>query len=131
MLYHRTACENSEDALVELIYYCTRKFINLNNQVKFYEDRRNIAAKPADPITVLNQTFDQEITKQSEDIDFSCSMISFSLIQFITDNLSDLSVPIVHQLMEASDMLYTNVPFLELKPWLRKNAKGEIENFED
>lgn len=29
MLYHRTACENSEDALVELIDYCYRKFLNL------------------------------------------------------------------------------------------------------
>lgn len=63
MLYHRTACENSEDALVELIDYCARKFINMNNQAKFYEDRRNTAAKPADPRTVLNQTADEEITK--------------------------------------------------------------------
>lgn len=56
MLYHRTACENSEDALVELIDYCARKFINMNNQAKFYEDRRMNAAKPEDPKTVLNQT---------------------------------------------------------------------------
>jgi hypothetical protein len=58
-------------------------------------------------------------------------MIAFSLIRFITDHLSDLSVPIVHQLMEASDMPCTLVPLLELKPWLRKNAKGEMEKFED
>lgn len=31
MLYHRTACESSEDALVELIDYCYRKFVALNN----------------------------------------------------------------------------------------------------
>ena len=31
MLYHRTACESSEDALVELVDYCYRKFVNLNN----------------------------------------------------------------------------------------------------
>mmetsp|Transcript_2649 Transcript_2649/g.4434 ORF Transcript_2649/g.4434 Transcript_2649/m.4434 type:complete len:90 (+) Transcript_2649:189-458(+) len=29
MLFHRTACESSEDALVELIDYCYRKFINI------------------------------------------------------------------------------------------------------
>jgi len=33
--------------------------------------------------------------------------------------------------MEASDMPCTLVPLLELKPWLRKNAKGEMEKFED
>jgi len=31
MLYHRTACESSEDALVELIDYCYRKFVALNS----------------------------------------------------------------------------------------------------
>jgi hypothetical protein len=29
MLFHRTACESSEDALVELIDYCYRKLANL------------------------------------------------------------------------------------------------------
>ena len=31
MLYHRTAVESSEDALVEVIDYCYRKFVELNN----------------------------------------------------------------------------------------------------
>ena len=31
ILYHRTACENSQDSLVELIDYCYRKLINLTN----------------------------------------------------------------------------------------------------
>lgn len=30
MLYHKTACESSEDALVEIIDYCYRKFLLLN-----------------------------------------------------------------------------------------------------
>jgi len=30
MLYHKTACESSDDALVEIIDYCYRKFLNLN-----------------------------------------------------------------------------------------------------
>ena len=29
VLYHRTACENSQDSLVELIDYCYRKFLFL------------------------------------------------------------------------------------------------------
>jgi hypothetical protein len=36
LLYHRTACESSEDALVELIDYCYRKFININNKAEYY-----------------------------------------------------------------------------------------------
>lgn len=40
-------------------------------------------------------------------------------------------MPIVHQLMEISDMPCVLVPLIELKPWLRKNARDEIEKFED
>ena len=39
MLYHRTACESSEDALVEVIDYCYRKFVNLNNNANVYQER--------------------------------------------------------------------------------------------
>jgi len=33
---------------------------------------------------------------QLEEIDFSCAITCFSLIRFISDHMSDLSVPIVH-----------------------------------
>ena len=36
ILYHRTACESSEDALVELIDYCYRKFITLTSKGDHY-----------------------------------------------------------------------------------------------
>ena len=39
------------------------KFITMNNQAKFYEDRRTNAAPKVDPKTVLNQTADEEISK--------------------------------------------------------------------
>lgn len=58
-------------------------------------------------------------------------MISFSLIRFISDHINELSVPIVHQMMEANDIPCVLVPLIELKPWLRKNIKGETEKFED
>ena len=32
MLYHRTACESSEDGLVELIDYCYRKFVKITGR---------------------------------------------------------------------------------------------------
>ena len=58
-------------------------------------------------------------------------MICLSIIRFVTDHIRDLSVPIVHQLMENNDMPCVLVPLLEIKPWLRKNHKGETEKFED
>ena len=72
-----------------------------------------------------------ELDKNFTDIEFQCSMICFSIIRFISDHLGDLSVPIVHQMMESNDMPCVLVPLLEIKPWIRKNAKGETERFED
>jgi hypothetical protein len=33
--------------------------------------------------------------------------------------------------MEANDLPCILVPLLELKPWLRKNVKGDTEKWED
>ena len=33
--------------------------------------------------------------------------------------------------MESNDIPCVLVPLLEMKPWIRKNTKGEIEKFED
>ena len=58
-------------------------------------------------------------------------MASISIIRFITDHIRELSVPVVHQLMENNDIPCVLVPILELKPWIRKTCKGEIEKWED
>lgn len=40
MLYHRTACESSEDALVEVIDYCYRKFVAMTSEGDKYYKRQ-------------------------------------------------------------------------------------------
>jgi len=58
-------------------------------------------------------------------------MTCLSLIRFITDHMEVLPAAIIHQLMENNDMPLVLVPLLEQKPWIRLNAKGEEEKFED
>ena len=64
----------------------------------------------------------QDLQRQAEEIEFNATMTGLSLLRFITDHLADLSVPIVHQLMENNDMPCILVPLMEIKPWLRKNV---------
>lgn len=40
-------------------------------------------------------------------------------------------MPVVHQMMENNDLPCMLVPILELKPWLRLNARGDMEKYED
>jgi hypothetical protein len=79
----------------------------------------------------LNLTPEQELQRQFDEIQFSTSMCVFSLVRFIADHMQDLSVPIVHSMMETNDIPCVLVPLLEMKPWLRKNKKGDLEKFED
>ena len=80
---------------------------------------------------VLNQTKQQEMDEQFKDVDFKCTMTCFSLIRFISDQLETLPLPIIHQMMENNDIPCVLVPLLEAKPWIRTNANGEQEKFED
>jgi zinc finger MYND domain-containing protein 10 len=131
MLYHRTACEGSEDALVELIDYCYRKFIDLTANGEEYNKRREETPKEKSAKEIIAMTKEDELKKHSKEIEFTCAMTGLSLIRFITDHMQGLSVPVVHQLMENNDLPCVLVPILELKPWLRKNSKGEMEKWED
>jgi hypothetical protein len=58
-------------------------------------------------------------------------MTALTLIRFVTDHMRDLSVPVVHQLMDNNDLPCVLVPLLELKPWIRMDPKGELEKWED
>lgn len=89
-------------------------------------DERATSAK-----TILNQTREQEMDEQFKDVDFKSTMSCFSLIRFISDQMETLPVPIIHQMMENNDIPCVLVPLLEAKPWIRTNAKGEQEKFED
>ena len=66
-----------------------------------------------------------------QQIQFSSAMICISLVRFVSDHMQHLSVPVVHQMMENNDLPCTLVPLLEERPWIRVNAKGEKEKYED
>lgn len=71
------------------------------------------------------------MNQQADEINFKSTMTCFSLIRFITDHIEALPLPIIHQMMENNDIPCVLVPLLELKPWIRRNSKGEEEKFED
>jgi hypothetical protein len=126
ILYHRTACESSDDALVELIGYCYRKFVNLLQAAE-----KGDLPKPQEGKELLKRTPEQDLHRNHKEIEFQAAVSCLSLIRFISDHMLGLSVPVVHAMMEAHDVPQVLVPILEAKPWLRTNHKGEDEKFED
>lgn len=63
MLYHKTACESSDDALVEIIDYCYRKFISLNQKAEAMANSRSEPARQVDPKALLNMSPEEELQK--------------------------------------------------------------------
>lgn len=133
MLFHRTACEGADDILVELIDYCYRKFTNLCHKCENLPDGQYL--RPDEKVSasdlLAKEDPGKELDQKFDEIEFTCSMSCFSLIRFISDHMDSLPVPIIHQMMENNDIPCILVPLLEFKPWLRKNANGEQEKFED
>jgi hypothetical protein len=52
VLYHRTACDNSQDSLLELIDYCYRKFLFLTT----WAEKRSHKQFDEDPKKALERT---------------------------------------------------------------------------
>jgi hypothetical protein len=57
ILYHRTACENSQDSLLELIDYCYRKLVNLTQ----WAEKRENRLVDDDPKKMLDRSPEEEL----------------------------------------------------------------------
>lgn len=124
LMFHKDAIEDSQDSVIELIDFWYRKLVWLAN---LGDDKpKDLQGKE-----IMEQSREDELKRQYLEIQFSVAMICLSIIRFISDNLSYLDIPIVHQMMEVNDIPCILVPIMESKPWLRKNAKGEQEVYED
>ena len=131
LLYHRTAVSSDEDALVELIDYCYRKLLGVAKLTDQIEKAQKEKPDPMAAKTLLDRTPKQELEDQAAEIERACAMAALSLLRFVTDYMQELSVPVVHQMMENNDLPCILVPILELKPWIRLDARGNKEKFED
>ena len=131
LMYHRTAVSSDEDALVELIDYCYRKLLGVTKLSAEIEKAQKEKPDPMAAKKLLERTQKQELEDQAKEIENACAMTSLSLLRFITDYMQELSVPVVHQMMENNDLPCMLVPILELRPWVRLDAKGNYEKYED
>lgn len=131
-LYHRTATEACEEAIVELIDYCYRKFVRMNQEYeKMPDEERNKGPALQTAKDMANEDYLQELDRQYKDIEFNCCMTCISLIRFITDHMEALPASIIHALMDTADLPLQLVPLMEFKPWIRENHKGKQEKWED
>ena len=80
-MYHSSTSETVGDLLIDLIEYAYRKIIKL------------IGYKHAE--TKVSQTNEEDLDRQMNEMEFAIGISCISLIRFISDHLSSLTLAVV------------------------------------
>lgn len=112
ILYHRTVCVEAGDYLIDLIDWCYRKLVKLNTHTIQSAERE--------------QSRSEEFSTQLQELDFAMGIQSISIIQFISDHLSGLTLSVIQQLIEQCDIFCVLIPLMEQKPWIKKSSAGKM-----
>mmetsp|Transcript_11111 Transcript_11111/g.31439 ORF Transcript_11111/g.31439 Transcript_11111/m.31439 type:complete len:658 (-) Transcript_11111:1406-3379(-) len=123
-LYHSQAAEaGSEDALLELVDWCHRKAIYLNNQA--HED-----ANPPERSTQewMEQSPVDQLNDKLREIDFAVGIASLSITRYLTDHAKTLPLGVTNRIVNTCDLLMALVPLLDNPPWVRRR-KGVTQKY--
>ena len=152
-LYSITACQASEDYLVDVIEYCYKmisKYIsykmknpddtlnygnnslnnNINEELSLEEKIKKINEQVKDKKNDI-----KEMDNKYKEIEFQIAMSCINILRYISDHLEQLPFPVRHHMMNVKDVPILFVTLMELRPWKRKilkynqkeNKKEEIE----
>eukprot|EP00405_Crypthecodinium_cohnii_P042774 CAMPEP_0206566136 /NCGR_PEP_ID=MMETSP0325_2-20121206/24488_1 /ASSEMBLY_ACC=CAM_ASM_000347 /TAXON_ID=2866 /ORGANISM="Crypthecodinium cohnii, Strain Seligo" /LENGTH=432 /DNA_ID=CAMNT_0054069127 /DNA_START=20 /DNA_END=1315 /DNA_ORIENTATION=+ len=126
-LYHRTSCEESGDALVDLVDYCVRKLRHLLST-----PNSELVKQVIDPKEVAEWDGVRALDEQFRECEFQVCMCTISILRFLTDHRVAIPLAVTTRLLETHDVLMLLVPLMEKAPWVRKNRRnGNIEKFEE
>ena len=143
-LYSITACQASEDYLVDVIEYCYKmisKYIsykmknpndtqnNGNNSSLFGNSTEEEGLSLEEKIKKINEqvkdkTNDiKEMEEKYKEIEFQIAMSCINILRYISDHLEQLPFPVRHHMMNVKDVPVLFVTLMELRPWRRKVMK--------
>ncbi|CAH1782565.1 unnamed protein product [Owenia fusiformis] len=127
MLYHSECCESAEDNLLDVTDYCFRKLTHLIAEQEEKEDEEEDGEKQSDS----NMTNMMELQKQKRDMEFDICIKAVSILRYITDHMSSLSLSIMSRLLNTHDAPVLLVSLIDNPPWTRRKQDGEIEKYID
>ena len=143
-LYSITACQASEDYLVDVIEYCYKmisKYISYkmknpndtqnygNNSSLFGNSTEEEGLSLEEKIKKINEqvkdkTNDiKEMEEKYKEIEFQIAMSCINILRYISDHLEQLPFPVRHHMMNVKDVPVLFVTLMELRPWRRKVMK--------
>ncbi|CAG9466309.1 unnamed protein product [Pedinophyceae sp. YPF-701] len=133
LLYHEAAAANllevllfhshavsalDEDHLVELVDWCYRKIIYLNNQGQ--QDKEYVARTAQE---LLAMTPLDELESRDREIRHGTAICALTILRYLTDRPPDLPVGIVARMLSTNDVLMALLPLLDSPPWERRATR--------
>lgn len=132
-MFHVTACQTSEDYIVDIIEYCYNKISKVanNKQSDKQSDKQSEITNKNNKDSPSNE---HELDNKFQEIEFYISMACISILRYITDHLQSLPFPVKNHIMNIKDIPMLLVALMESKPWIKnddKAVKGGILLFEN
>jgi len=125
-LFHSSALEAiDEDHLIELVDWCYRKLVYLNN--KGHDDKK---FEKMDAKKMLAMTPIDELEEKDRELRFGTAMCALTILRYITDNPKALPLGIVSRMLSTHDLPVALVALLDNPPWERYKDRI-LERFQD
>lgn len=118
VLFHENSCEALGDAVIDLIDYCVHgvtQLIGLSHSG--HHQKKTEAKVDLKPV--------EELAEQQNDLQFGIGMKCITILSYLSDKISSLSVSAARRLTQTHDVPCLVSEILALRPWLRR-----IKNFE-
>jgi len=111
VLFHQESCEAAEEAIIDLVDYCSRK---LRNQVA------RTMVEPIEEVDIQEDDFDPvlALTTHSLPLDFNISMKVISIVRYLSDHYKSLAPYVLHRLLVTHDFPLMLIELLESPPWI-------------
>jgi zinc finger MYND domain-containing protein 10 len=112
VLYHENSCEALGDVVIDLIDYCVHGVTQLIGLSHDGHQLKNDVKVDMNPM--------EELKAQQNDLQFSIGMKSITILSYLSDKISSLSVSAARRLTQTHDVPCLISEILSLRPWLRR-----------
>ncbi|CAO1384827.1 unnamed protein product [Diamesa hyperborea] len=122
VLYHENSCESLSDCVIDLIDYSIQGVTQLIGLIQSgYNQQASDVKKELLPA--------EELMNQKNDITFGIGMKCITILSYLSDKISSLSISAARRLTQTHDVPCLLSELLSMRPWLRR-IKG-FEKYND
>lgn len=118
VLFHENSCESLGDAVIDLIDYSVHGITQLIGLSHAGHQQKKIENKEVKKAS-------EELEEQKNDILFAIGMKCITILSYLIDKISSLSVSAARRVTHTHDVPCLISELLSIRPWLRR-----IKNFE-